>query len=310
MLLPWPAGLWYPPISLEPVKSLPPGKPQTRAAAPEGPMAPGQTGVGPKRPPPRLVRGPSKGLWGKCWLRRWGRWGGCRRLVPLCWPWGGCCRCKWLCWRSCWWLFRFCRCCWGSWSCSTLGTARFGLSFWSVTVVILPVTLVPMAVPKVLLPCGAASSLTGWSGPSCVSLQEGNERRFNSDIQANCRAWCTTVYGKTKSLCSPSPSCDYQSFFDWGKLKDNFISQESQFTAMIEKYHLGFCDTAQRATSARSTHVTNTNMAANLAQKHRKKMTISTTLDVLTAAVVLTLRANKYIRDQLNNFLLTGFDQY
>lgn len=78
---------------------------------------------------------------------------------------------------------------------------------------------------------------------------------------------------------------------------------------MIEKYHLGFCDTAQRATSARSTHVTNTNMAANLAQKHRKKMTISTTLDVLTAAVVLTLRANKYIRSRLNDVLVTGFDQ-
>ena len=53
---------------------------------------------------------------------------------------------------------------------------------------ILPVTLVPMAVPKVLLPHGAASSLTGWSGPSCVSLQEGNKKRFNSNIQANYRA--------------------------------------------------------------------------------------------------------------------------
>lgn len=50
-------------------------------------------------------------------------------------------------------------------------------------------------------------------------------------------------------------------------------------------------------------------MAANLAQKHRKKMTISTSLDVLTAAVVLTLRANKYIRSRLNDVLVTGFDQ-
>lgn len=88
LMLPGPAGLWYPPSRLEPVKSLPAcWKPQTRAAAPAGPKALDQTGVGPRRPPPKVVRGPSMEPREKGWLGNRARWGCCRRPVPHCCCW-------------------------------------------------------------------------------------------------------------------------------------------------------------------------------------------------------------------------------
>lgn len=145
---PGPAGLWYPPSSEGPVKSIAAcWKPQTRGTAPAGPKPPGHRGGCPRRPliPPRAFRGPSMGArWKGCpWTR--GRWGW-RRPMPR-WLGGWYCRCVAPCCCSL-------TCCWGCWICSW-GRAGCETLSWFVTEVMFPGTS--------LLPGGAASSVIGCS---------------------------------------------------------------------------------------------------------------------------------------------------
>lgn len=93
LLLPGTSGLWNPPSSGRPVKSLLAcWKRQYRAAAP-GPRPPGQAGMCPRRPSLSVVGGPGMGV--KGWLGNRGRLGVCRMLKPpccCCWLYSGGCR--------------------------------------------------------------------------------------------------------------------------------------------------------------------------------------------------------------------------
>lgn len=88
------------------------------------------------------------------------------------------------------------------------------MSSWSVTIVILPGTSVPLALPTVLLRGCGLSPLIGCSWPECVSLQEGKQKEVQQQhtgknagldfINMYSKSSCCDVRQYKKKFCTIS----------------------------------------------------------------------------------------------------------
>ena len=83
------------------------------------------------------------------------------------------------------------------------------------------------------------------------------------------------VWGKRRTEC-------------WRHALKNYVSRSrnSQFVIILVKYYAVLCESAQWTLSSHSTHVTNSNMAANSAQQNYKKMKITINVSLLRTVVM------------------------